>query len=87
MNFLQALRQVLSKYADFSGWARRSELWWWMLAITVASAALSGSTPPSVSIPPIDVRPTGSRPNLAVGTRRLHRALYHSGGNPLRSAG
>jgi len=73
VNFLQALRQVLSKYADFSGRARRSELWWWMLAITVASAALSGV---DSALPYPFLQPTFALlvlvPTGAVGTRRLH---------------
>lgn len=32
MGFGEAVRTVLSKYADFSGRARRAEYWWWMLA-------------------------------------------------------
>jgi len=35
MSFGQAVSTVLSKYATFSGRARRSEYWWWYLFITL----------------------------------------------------
>jgi uncharacterized membrane protein YhaH (DUF805 family) len=36
MSYGEAIRSVLSKYADFSGRARRSEYWYWTLAVIVA---------------------------------------------------
>ena len=35
MSIGQAVSSVLSKYATFSGRARRSEYWWWYVFITV----------------------------------------------------
>lgn len=35
MNFTEAIGTVWSKYGDFNGRARRSEYWWWQLAIGV----------------------------------------------------
>jgi len=40
MSFGGAIRSVLSKYATFSGRARRSEYWWWTLAYTLVALAL-----------------------------------------------
>lgn len=36
MGFQEAISTVLGKYADFSGRARRSEYWYWALAVFVA---------------------------------------------------
>ena len=36
MSFGDAIRTVLSKYAEFNGRARRSEYWYWTLAVIVA---------------------------------------------------
>lgn len=41
MSFPEAVRTVLSKYATFSGRARRSEYWWWWLFVTVVTVVLS----------------------------------------------
>ena len=35
MSFGQAVSTVFSKYATFSGRARRSEYWWWYLFVTI----------------------------------------------------
>lgn len=35
MNFGQAFSTCMRKYADFSGRARRSEYWWYMLAVAL----------------------------------------------------
>lgn len=40
MSFLESIRSVLSKYATFTGRARRSEFWWYYLAYTVVFLAL-----------------------------------------------
>ena len=37
MSMGQAVKSVLSNYANFSGRARRSEYWWWMLAVFLVS--------------------------------------------------
>ena len=73
MNFPQAIQQVLSKYADFSGRATRPEFWWWMLAIAVGSAVFGivDSALPYEILQPIFGLLT-LIPTLAVGVRRLH---------------
>ena len=41
MTFVQAIRTVLGKYAEFSGRAGRPEFWWWMLFWALVTAALN----------------------------------------------
>lgn len=41
MSFIESIRTVLSKYAVFNGRARRSEYWWYTLAVVIVSAILS----------------------------------------------
>ncbi len=41
MTFTQSIKTCLRKYADFGGRAARPEYWWWVLAVTVISFALS----------------------------------------------
>ena len=43
MSFGEAIKAVLSKYATFSGRARRSEYWYWALLTTLVSSALSAA--------------------------------------------
>lgn len=76
MDFQTAVRTCFSKYADFTGRARRAEFWWFALfgllgnlIFGVVDTALFGA----------DVSILGSLfslaillPNLAVGARRLH---------------
>ena len=73
MNFPQAIQQVLSKYADFSGRATRPEYWWWVLAIAVGSAVFGivDSALPYEILQPI-FGLLVLIPTLAVGVRRLH---------------
>lgn len=40
MSFIESIRTVLSKYATFGGRARRSEFWWYYLAVTVVETIL-----------------------------------------------
>ncbi|WP_454857288.1 DUF805 domain-containing protein [Promicromonospora soli] len=40
MSFIDSIRTVLSKYATFSGRARRSEFWWYYLAVTIVESVL-----------------------------------------------
>lgn len=56
MSFAESVRTVLSKYATFSGRARRSEFWWFALFVAVINivlsalaAALGGATPDPVT--------------------------------------
>ena len=75
MSLVEAVRAVLGKYADFSGRARRSEYWYWTLAVVLAYVA--------VTVINAVIRPLGVLllvvvalgaflPGLAVGVRRLH---------------
>lgn len=73
MNMQEAVRSVLSQYANFNGRARRSEYWFWALATVIASviaaiidAIIGGMILQWVLIVALIV------PNLAVGARRLH---------------
>lgn len=73
MGFSDAVSSVLGQYANFSGRARRSEFWFWALALFVAGIVINV----------IDLV-IGNQvinylfalavliPNLAVGARRLH---------------
>ena len=38
LTFVEAIKRVFSKYADFSGRARRSEFWWWYLFNMIINA-------------------------------------------------
>lgn len=40
MSFIESIRTVLSKYATFSGRARRSEFWWFYLAAVIVVTVL-----------------------------------------------
>ncbi len=67
MDFVTAIKTCFSKYADFSGRARRSEFWYWYLfSIIVSSFAswvpfVGGLMNLALVIP-----------QLSVGARRLH---------------
>lgn len=41
MSFTQAVSSVFSKYATFSGRARRSEFWYWVLFVVLLSVVAS----------------------------------------------
>ena len=41
MDFMTAVKTCFSKYVTFSGRARRSEYWWWVLFVWVVSMGLS----------------------------------------------
>lgn len=73
MDMQQAVRSVLSQYANFNGRARRSEYWFWTLATAIVSIAVAivdaiigGMILQWVLIVATIV------PSLAVGSRRLH---------------
>ena len=81
MSFATAVRTVLSKYATFSGRARRSEYWWWYLffvLVLAATTVIDGAT----GAEPVPGSTAGwvttlvalalMLPHLAVGARRLH---------------
>jgi hypothetical protein len=40
MSFLEAVKSALSKYVGFSGRARRSEYWWFMLFTNIVSSGV-----------------------------------------------
>lgn len=73
MNLEQAVRTVLSKYADFTGRARRSEYWFWYLSVVIAYvAAYIVDSIIGTPIVTIIVALGVIVPTLAVGARRLH---------------
>lgn len=78
MSFQDAVRVCLSKYADFSGRARRSEYWWFVVftavVTTVASVidALIGTGFGATGLVQALASLALLLPSLAVGVRRLH---------------
>jgi uncharacterized membrane protein YhaH (DUF805 family) len=81
MTFAQAISSVLRQYATFTGRARRSELWWFVLFTALVSAAMQvldnalfGSLGSDVAGGPLRtlVGIALLVPTLAVGARRLH---------------
>jgi uncharacterized membrane protein YhaH (DUF805 family) len=68
MTFFEAVKACLSKYADFSGRATRSEYWYFFLAVLLASAATSVI---SVRVYTLLALAT-LLPMVAAGARRLH---------------
>lgn len=73
MSFVDAVRSVLTKYATFSGRARRSEYWFFALAYLIASVVANIidqmiGTQLFVYILALALL----LPSLAVGVRRLH---------------
>lgn len=74
MNLQEAVRSVLTQYAGFTGRARRSEYWFWFLAVIIVSVvaqildAILGTTP----ILAVVVMLALLLPGVAVGIRRLH---------------
>lgn len=88
MGFGEAVKTVLSKYATFSGRARRSEFWFWALFVTLINIVMSAlvTATGGLTIDP-DTGDMGIGatyivwmliglalllPNLAVMVRRLH---------------
>jgi uncharacterized membrane protein YhaH (DUF805 family) len=76
LSFVDAVRSALSKYATFSGRARRSEYWWFVLFNLIVSvvarlvdAAAFGT---STAYLTIIVALALLLPGLAVAVRRLH---------------
>lgn len=76
MGFGEALQSVFSKYATFSGRARRSEYWYFVLLQVIVTAVLNGlySATESVAFSAILVLFDLALlvPSLAVCWRRLH---------------
>jgi len=68
MNFMDATKTCLTKYASFNGRATRSEYWWFILFVAIAQGiamSLSQNLQAVVSLVLL-------LPNLAVAVRRLH---------------
>jgi len=78
VSFVDAVKTVLSKYATFSGRARRSEYWFWALAALVAGIVAQlldqALFHPANGVGALYIVLTLALllPNLAVGVRRLH---------------
>lgn len=86
MGFTQAVTTVFGKYADFTGRARRSEFWFWILFSLLGGIVFGGldgllfgyefgrSFSPLGSLFNLAILV----PSLAVGARRLHD-MNHTG--------
>ena len=73
MGFAEAVTQGLSKYATFSGRARRSEYWWFLLFIVlVYAAAIAADAALGLMVLYGVAFFALLLPNLAVSVRRLH---------------
>ena len=73
MSFMDAVKSVLSNYVGFSGRARRSEFWWYVLflvIVDVVAAVLNNAL--GTTLVSTLVGLALLLPNLAVGARRLH---------------
>jgi uncharacterized membrane protein YhaH (DUF805 family) len=68
MTFQEAIGACLRQYAEFTGRARRSEYWWFVLFTSIVSGAVSGFGDPIRSL----VSAAFWLPGLAVAVRRLH---------------
>ena len=87
MTFSESIKTCLSKYAKFSGRASRSEYWWFVLFIVLASAVLGIVDNKVFGVDPMTQTTNGVfgplfslatlLPLLAVGWRRMH-----DGGKP-----
>ncbi|SDR88418.1 Uncharacterized membrane protein YhaH, DUF805 family [Paraoerskovia marina] len=69
MSLVESVKSVFSKYATFSGRARRSEYWWYSLVIFILSAIVGGI---GNDILTFVFSLVILVPTLAVGVRRLH---------------
>ena len=76
MNFIDAVKSVLTKYADFNGRARRSEYWWFFLfnfILNVITGFIDESiTPGGIGMVGLFVSLGLLVPALAVAVRRMH---------------
>lgn len=68
MTFGESIQTCFSKYADFSGRASRSEYWWWVLFVFLATMAAGIVNDKLSALFSLAVM----LPGLAVGARRLH---------------
>lgn len=67
MTFQESIKTCFRKYAEFEGKASRSELWWFLLFVTLVTGAFGYVSSAVASIFLIAVL----LPVLAVGSRRL----------------
>jgi len=73
MNLQEAVRSVLSQYAGFTGRARRSEYWFWTLAVVIgAIVAIIIDSIIGINLFYIVFALAVLVPGIAVGVRRLH---------------
>jgi uncharacterized membrane protein YhaH (DUF805 family) len=73
MSFMDAVKSVLTHYVGFSGRARRSEFWFWVLflvLVDIVAMVLNNLLGNAVISTIISLALL--LPNLAVGARRLH---------------
>ena len=75
MDFAQAIKTCLNKYADFSGRAQRSEYWYFFLLLVIVNivasvldSAIFGDIPVLYLIATLAL----IVPSIAAGVRRLH---------------
>ncbi|MDE2939761.1 MAG: DUF805 domain-containing protein [Chloroflexota bacterium] len=80
MTIQESVKTCIRKYADFSGRATRAEFWWWLLATTLTSLAISavdsfvGAISNAYFYSPLSTifALAVLLPDLAVTARRLH---------------
>ena len=68
MSFQEAIRVCFQKYADFNGRASRSEYWWFVLFLVLASLAATMINPIVSGLFTLGTL----LPSTAAATRRLH---------------
>lgn len=68
MTFGDSIKTCFTKYADFTGRASRSEYWWFVLFIVLASIVLSMVTPLLSGLFSLATL----LPSIAAAARRLH---------------
>lgn len=76
MNFIEAVKSVLTKYADFNGRARRSEYWWFFLfnvILSIVAGVVDESTDPGgLGVVGMVISLGLLIPGIAVAVRRIH---------------
>ncbi|MGE5106678.1 MAG: DUF805 domain-containing protein [Sphingobacteriales bacterium] len=76
MNFIEAVRNVLTKYAHFNGRARRSEYWWFFLfniILSILANVIDVITNPNGAGMVDTIVTIGLLiPGIAVAVRRMH---------------
>ena len=73
MSFPEAVRACLSQYVTFTGRARRSEYWWFVLFVALVSLVASSiDFAANIMVFQVIAGVALLLPNLAVAVRRLH---------------